>query len=376
MGGPGLPHGVLFFPRRVYDEIGILSFLFERHLPAQPRHHIALPGAFPPHRPLHLLIFPASHQYDSIITLVASRLDQDGRFHHRDSPRLARPELRHQLVFPANYCRMHQAVQPLQPLRRSEHQRRQRAPLDSPLSVQDLAPKFPHHLRVCFSARIERRVSQLIRLNQEATARRQRLAHEGLAASQSPREANLQHIPGRRSAAATVLAISMAMVSGPTPPGTGVYAPPISATACRWTSPASTLPRLSNTLILSAEWRKIRAASSRFSIRLVPTSITVAPGLIYSPVIKAARPIAATKISPSRHTAAKSRVFEWQIVTVACSCNNRNATGFPTMSLRPTTTARFPAISIPYRLSSSRIPAGVHARGPGNPATSLPTLHG
>src|ERR1039458_9938822 len=268
MGGPGLPHGVLFFPRRVYDEIGILSFLFERHLPAQPRHHIALPGAFPPHRPLHLLILPASHQYDSIITLVTPRLDQDGRFHHRDSSRLARPELRHQLVFPANYRRMHQAVQPLQPLRRSEHQRRQRTPLDAPPSVQDLAPKFPHHLSVCLSARLERRVSQLIRLDQEATVPRQdlapkfpdplsvclsarlerrvsqlirldqeatvprqRLAHEGLAASQPSREAHFQHGPGRRSAAATVFAISMAMVSGPTPPGTGVYAPAVSATS-------------------------------------------------------------------------------------------------------------------------------------------------
>ena len=38
-------------------------------------------------------------------------------------------------------------------------------------------------------------------------------------------------IPPREAAAASVLAISMPMVSGPTPPGTGVMAPAISATS-------------------------------------------------------------------------------------------------------------------------------------------------
>ena len=51
---------------------------------------------------------------------------------------------------------------------------------------------------------------------EEATAR---LADEGLATGQSAGQTHLQHLA---SAAATVLAISMAMVSGPTPPGTGV----------------------------------------------------------------------------------------------------------------------------------------------------------
>ena len=64
------------------------------------------------------------------------------------------------------------------------------------------------------------------------------------------------------------------------------------------------------------------------------------------------------------------------MVTVACSCSSSSAAGLPTMSLRPTTTARLPATGMRYRFSSSRMPAGVHGRGPGSAATRLPTLHG
>ena len=59
------------------------------------------------------------------------------------------------------------------------------------------------------------------------------------------REKQLLHVfagsgtPRRSLAACTVLAMSMAMVSGPTPPGTGVMAPATSAT-WGWTSPTST----------------------------------------------------------------------------------------------------------------------------------------
>ena len=52
--------------------------------------------------------------------------------------------------------------------------------------------------------------------------------------------------------------------------------------------------------------------------RLMPTSITTAPGLMNSPVTKAGFPMAATRISPSRATAGRSRVLEWQMVSVAC----------------------------------------------------------
>ncbi|MNK49217.1 hypothetical protein D3C87_680600 [compost metagenome] len=109
------------------------------------------------------------------------------------------------------------------------------------------------------------------------------------------------------------------MVMGPTPPGTGVSQPATRSTS-GWTSPAS-LP------------------SGR---RLVPTSITTAPGLIMSGVIMWGRPTAATTRSASRTLAARSRVREWQRVTVASALVSSMAMGLPTMTERPTTTASMP----------------------------------
>src|SRR5882724_12986679 len=76
-------------------------------------------------------------------------------------------------------------------------------------------------------------------------------------------------------AARTVFTIRQAMVIGPTPPGTGVIAPAISEASAKLTSPTSfDLPLAPGT-------------------RLMPTSITVAPGLIQSPRTISGRPIAA-----------------------------------------------------------------------------------
>ena len=41
-------------------------------------------------------------------------------------------------------------------------------------------------------------------------------------------------------------------------------------------------------------------------------------------------------------------VREWQIVTVALRCRSRSATGLPTISLRPITTAFAPSILTPW----------------------------
>jgi len=50
-------------------------------------------------------------------------------------------------------------------------------------------------------------------------------------------------------AAVTVLAINMAMVSGPTPPGTGVMRPAFGRTRVKSTSPVNTAPRFSKAAI-------------------------------------------------------------------------------------------------------------------------------
>src|SRR6476620_3368997 len=134
----------------------------------------------------------------------------------------------------------------------------------------------------------------------------------------------------RAVAASTVLRRSIAIVIGPTPPGTGVIAPATSLADGKCTSP--------------------RRPSS---VRLTPTSMTVAPGFTMSPVIISGRPTAAIRMSASRVTAGRSRVREWQTVTVALRCRSRSATGLPTMSDRPTTTAFAPSISTPVRSRSS-----------------------
>ena len=112
-----------------------------------------------------------------------------------------------------------------------------------------------------------------------------------------------------------MLASSIAIVIGPTPPGTGVIRAATSATSAVATSPT-------------------RPASVRF----IPTSTTVAPGFTQSARTISGRPTAAIRTSASRQAAARSRVREWQTVTVALAFTSRLAIGRPTRIERPITT--------------------------------------
>src|SRR5581483_4384868 len=128
--------------------------------------------------------------------------------------------------------------------------------------------------------------------------------------------------PRRNRAARTAFWSRQAIVIGPTPPGTGVkYAATSSA-------PGSTSPT--------------RPAS----VRLMPTSMTRLPAFTMSAVTSAGTPTAAMRTSASSVWRGRSFVCEWQIVTVAFACIRSCAIGFPTMSLRPRTTARAPSSSI------------------------------
>src|ERR1039457_3844227 len=228
-----------------------------------------------------------------------------------------------------------------------------RLAVDEAAVRQNFPAEFPHHGVIGFPAGRQHLVAEFVGLDEKTAAARQYLTHEGLPAGQAAREPHLQHAAALRSAEATVLAMSMAIVRGPTPPGTGEYAPAFSTTSNGSTSPNRTLPFLSHAASFRGESPIMRATSPRSLRRFMPTSITVTPGARHSPVIMAAGPMAATRMSASRQTAARSAVLEWHMVTVACSWSSRNATGLPTMSLRPTTTARLPAMRMPYRLSSS-----------------------
>src|SRR5262249_13817129 len=80
--------------------------------------------------------------------------------------------------------------------------------------------------------------------------------------------------PTMAHAARIVLSMRQAIVIGPTPPGTGVMAPATSATSAKATSPT------------------IRFAPPPAAIRLIPISITVAPGLIHSRITISGLPTA------------------------------------------------------------------------------------
>mmetsp|Transcript_3769 Transcript_3769/g.7011 ORF Transcript_3769/g.7011 Transcript_3769/m.7011 type:complete len:213 (-) Transcript_3769:19-657(-) len=108
--------------------------------------------------------------------------------------------------------------------------------------------------------------------------------------------------------------------------------------------------------------------------RLMPTSITVAPGLTQSPRTISARPTAATRISARRHTSARSLVREWAMVTVQLSANKSCPIGLPKRLERPITTA-----SLPERLSNSarsnmRQPSGVQLTSASPPVANSPAL--
>mmetsp|Transcript_31537 Transcript_31537/g.54376 ORF Transcript_31537/g.54376 Transcript_31537/m.54376 type:complete len:225 (+) Transcript_31537:131-805(+) len=175
--------------------------------------------------------------------------------------------------------------------------------------------------------------------------------------------------PSEWSARLYVFLHSMAIVIGPTPPGTGVMYEHLGAHSSKFTSPFMTYSFISPVLVLML--------GSLFLTRLIPTSITTAPGLIQSPRTYSAIPTAAMMISAFRHFSAVSFVREWQHVTVPFIDCSSAQTGIPTMLDRPSTTQFFPLTLMSYRWSNSMQPAGVHAtaRG-GSPPEShiLPTL--
>jgi len=94
----------------------------------------------------------------------------------------------------------------------------------------------------------------------------------------------------------TVFFNKQAIVIGPTPPGTGVRAFAFFETSSNATSP--TIP---------------------LSVLLIPTSITIESFLTQSPLTSSGIPTAAIIISASKHSALRSFVFEWVMVTVQFS---------------------------------------------------------
>mmetsp|Transcript_38594 Transcript_38594/g.46686 ORF Transcript_38594/g.46686 Transcript_38594/m.46686 type:complete len:260 (+) Transcript_38594:83-862(+) len=143
---------------------------------------------------------------------------------------------------------------------------------------------------------------------------------------------------------------SIAIVMGPTPPGTGVICEATCFAPSKSQSPTSLYPAF---LVAS-------------STALVPTSMITAPGLIHSFLTICAWPQHAIMMSAVLTTASGFGVREWTMVVVASALFRSMAAGIPTILLRPTTTAFFPEISTPERLRSSMQPLGVQGTKSGS----------
>ena len=153
----------------------------------------------------------------------------------------------------------------------------------------------------------------------------------------------LETAPACRCAAVRVFFISIAMVSGPTPPGTGVSAPATSATAgC--TSPTATEP------FAAARPGDARAPpkkrdASRFVGDAVHADVDDRRARLDE--LRRDEPGAPdggdedVGLARDRRQVGRARVADGDR---GVACSSSSAIGLPTMSLRPITTARLPAI--------------------------------
>src|SRR5580698_6594000 len=124
---------------------------------------------------------------------------------------------------------VHQGVEFVEAFRIAKNLGSQPSPVDSlgrcgavhlAVPLKDSGAKFANHARIRLAIRLLDLAPQFVGLNQQATQIGQRTAHKALAASQSAGETYPEH--ACCSASSTVLLMSMAMVRGPTPPGTGL----------------------------------------------------------------------------------------------------------------------------------------------------------
>src|SRR6185437_14758253 len=125
---------------------------------------------------------------------------------------------------------------------------RERVAVERAVGVEDAGAEALDNLREDRLAGLHHGAAHLVGGENDRTMRREHLGDGGLAAAEFSGETDAQHqareMLRRRRAALTVLDISIAMVSAPTPPGTGVYAP-ATAKAAGSTSPMTVDPRLS-----------------------------------------------------------------------------------------------------------------------------------
>ena len=102
----------------------------------------------------------------------------------------------------------------------------QRAPVERPVYAYHRGAEMPHDLRIHGLARLHHCAAYFITAGHKSTQPREAGGNGALAAGHAAGQRDPKHgygtSPRRAAAALTVFCISIAIVSAPTPPGTGV----------------------------------------------------------------------------------------------------------------------------------------------------------
>jgi hypothetical protein len=219
-----LPDGVFFGSGGIDDVVGELSFCVQGELTAETRLYVFESDSVARHGAFDLLLFIAGHQDDAVVIFVGADFDQDGRFDYDHGLRIGGADFLFDRLLQAMHGGMHDRIQLFQALSIAEDKRSETATVDAAIGIQNLAAELPNYRREGFPVGGQGLVAEVVRMNEVGSQALQRFSDEGFAAREAAGESYAEGARHARrlSAAAMVFIMSIAMVSGPTPPGTGV----------------------------------------------------------------------------------------------------------------------------------------------------------
>lgn len=221
-----LPDGRRFGTACFNYVVSVFNFFFQRHLLFQSRHDL-FARDFVARYAASDLCFQAARGYNyAVKEFVPAGFDQYRRLDYYDTVRVIALEIVKHPLFEPEYGWVNQAVQHLQFFSIYENNRRKLFSIDSAAECKNIGAELFENRAEGFSTWLEHRVSQPVCVDHVASEALQLGCNERFPGRVAARKAYLHH-PGDLpfkcvSASRTVLAISMAIVSGPTPPGTGV----------------------------------------------------------------------------------------------------------------------------------------------------------
>lgn len=237
----------------VDDKVGRLYLFFIGNLSCHAANHLGA-GCFFRHpvtgsKALNALFRTAAHDDQPVESVGGSSFENQSSFHHPDGTGISLGKVVHPSILVGNdggmdnrveFFDSHWSTRP----RHAESKLGELWAVDGRVGIQDFTTEVLHHLEIDILAGLQELVRYVIRKNDVNTKAMKHFAYYGFSTGDTAGQANSQHevVLGyfcncvtstlRRSLAALrVLAISMAIVNGPTPPGTGVRAPATSATS-------------------------------------------------------------------------------------------------------------------------------------------------